>query len=131
MARRRESDFWETQRTAPAAPAGRSVSRETHSLFLFVCVLVLLLPPCRSPPETRPRRRSACRAAAPLLAVDEMQLTDIADAAIVSRLVAAVCSSEGARLVLTSNRAPQDLYEGGLNRHVHIPAFCGVLPGGA
>ena len=66
-------------------------------------------------------------AAAPLLAVDEMQLTDIADAAIVSRLVAAVCSSEGARLVLTSNRAPQDLYEGGLNRHVHIPALCKAL----
>ena len=55
-----------------------------------------------------------------------MQLTDIADAAIVSRLVAAVCGA-GARLVFTSNRAPHELYAGGLNRHVHIPAFCAAL----
>ena len=69
---------------------------------------------------------AALGAATPLLCLDEMQLTDIADAAIVSRLVAAVCGA-GARLVFTSNRAPHELYAGGLNRHVHIPAFCAAL----
>lgn len=62
----------------------------------------------------------------PLLAVDEMQLTDIADAAILARLTAALCTA-GAKLVITSNRAPEELYEGGLNRHVHVPAFCASL----
>ena len=29
--------------------------------------------------------------------------------------------------MFTSNRAPHELYAGGLNRHVHIPAFCAAL----
>jgi len=61
-----------------------------------------------------------------LLAVDEFQMTDIADAAILSRLTSGIISS-GCLLLATSNRAPLDLYQGGLNRHVYIPAFARAL----
>lgn len=54
------------------------------------------------------------------------QLTDIADAAIVTRLWEALLAS-GADVVATSNRRPSELYSGGLNRHVYIPSFCEML----
>jgi len=61
-----------------------------------------------------------------VLCLDEVELGDIADAAIVSRLFdSALCS--GARIVATSNSAPADLYPGGLNRHVYVPALCKTL----
>ena len=61
-----------------------------------------------------------------LLCLDEMQITDIADAAIVSRVVGGILQA-GAALVTTSNRPPDELYSGGLNRHVYIPALCATL----
>jgi len=69
-----------------------------------------------------------------LLCFDEMAITTIQDCCLLTPLFNAMWDA-GVVTIMTSNRAPEDLYSGGLNRHVYLPPFvaslkanCRVMP---
>lgn len=55
-----------------------------------------------------------------LLAFDELVVNNTADAAILSRLFAAMMT-RGLTIIATSNRPPRDLYKDGINRDLFLP----------
>ena len=56
-----------------------------------------------------------------ILCFDEMQITDIADAMIIKRILTLLMDHLGVVVITTSNRPPSGLYEGGINRSVFLP----------
>lgn len=74
-------------------------------------------------PEEEPlvtvARELGCRTA--VLCLDELHVTDVADAMMLARLLGCLLTDHGTAVVFTANRKPRDLYRGGPNRSYFEP----------
>jgi cell division protein ZapE len=76
--------------------------------------------PSRGDADPIPKLARSIASEAWLLCLDELQITDIADAMIVGRLFKCLMD-DGVIVVITSNRHPRDLYKDGLQRDRFVP----------
>lgn len=74
--------------------------------------------------DTAPKIAQDIAKDANVLCFDEFQVTDVADAMILRRLIERFMSPDlGVVLFMTSNRAPDELYKDGIQRSSFIPAI--------
>lgn len=74
--------------------------------------------------DTAPAIASAIAREANVLCFDEFQVTDVADAMILRRIIDILLSpSHGSVIFMTSNRAPDQLYKDGVQRASFIPCI--------
>ena len=104
---------------APSLPALPPQVRRVHFNDFMLDVHARLRSASRYP-DPLGRVAADLLASAPVLALDELFVTDVADAAILARLFSGLWAG-GLVLVATSNRPPQDLYKGGLQRDLFLP----------
>ncbi|EGB02176.1 hypothetical protein AURANDRAFT_35496 [Aureococcus anophagefferens] len=104
------------------APTQNKQRVHFHAMMLDVHGKLDALRRRDGPPHPNPMRAVALDVLqnGSLLCFDEFQVTDIADALVVKSLFEHLFDS-GAVVVATSNRAPRDLYENGVQRQVFEP----------
>ena len=109
--------------TLPGMGERRLTRAHFHSFMLDIHrrlhVLRTTRPDIRGDPLVHIAREMV-RSETVLLALDEFQVTDVADAMILRTLFGTLWA-EGVVVVATSNRPPEDLYKNGLNRSVFLP----------